>query len=120
LRSRRVHAALNPGGVFVFDIAELGGVPKPSSLHSEGKDWAVLVNKEEDIRRKVLTRKMTIFRKVGRLYRKSEEVHRQRLYSAARMMKTLEATGFLVTQLPGYGKECFAPGRAGFIARKPK
>jgi SAM-dependent methyltransferase len=115
---RRVHGALNPDGVFVFDIAELGRVSKPSSLHSEGKDWAILVNKEEDGRRKVLTRRMTIFRTVGRLYRRSEEVHRQRLYSAARFAEALEAAGFHVTRLRGYGKERFAPGRAGFVARK--
>jgi hypothetical protein len=78
------------------------------------------VNKDEDVRRKVLTRRMTIFRKVGRLYRRSEEVHRQRLHSAARIVKALEAAGFRVTRLPGYGTERFAPGHAGFVARKPK
>jgi SAM-dependent methyltransferase len=36
---RRVHAALNPGGVFVFDIAVPGSGSKPLLLHSQGEDW---------------------------------------------------------------------------------
>ncbi len=115
---RRVHGTLSLDGVFVFDIAASGRASKRSSLHFEGKDWAILVNKEEDARRKILTRRMTIFRRVGRLYRRSEEVHRQRLYSAARIVEALKAAGFQVTRLRGYGKERFAPGRAGFVARK--
>ena len=117
---RRVHNALHPGGVFVLDIAEPGRASEPSLLHSEGKDWAILVSKEEDVHRKVLTRRMTIFRKIGRLYRRSEEVHRQRLHSATEIVKALAVAGFDVTRLRGYGKERFAPGRAGFVARKSR
>ncbi len=115
---RCVHPVLNPGGVFVFDIAEYGGGGKPWLLHSE--DWAILVDKREDIRRRLLIRRMTTFRRVGRLYRKSEEVHRQRLYPLARIVKNLEATGFRVARLHGYGGKEFMPGHAGFVARKAK
>jgi SAM-dependent methyltransferase len=116
----RVHRALKPGGVFVFDVAGPGRGAKPWLLDSEGTDWAILVCKEEDIRRKILTRRMTIFRRVGRLYRRSEEVHRLRLYSVGQITKTLTGAGFRVTRVPGYGKERFAPGLTGFVARKPK
>ena len=116
----RVHRALKPGGVFVFDVAGPGRGSKPWLLHSEGTDWAILVSKEEDARRRILTRRMTIFRRVGRLYRRSEEVHRQRLYSARQITKALAGAGFRVTRLPGYGRERFAPGLAGFMARKVK
>ena len=106
---RRVYRALLPGGVFVFDIVEPGSTPKPSILHCEGKDkakdWAVLVSKEEDARRRVLTRRMTIFRKVGRLYRRSQEMHRQRLYPPAQVARKLKTAGFDVSSLPGYEKE---------------
>jgi SAM-dependent methyltransferase len=117
---RRVHHALSPGGVLVFDVAEPGRGVRRSLLHSEGEDWAILVRKEEDVRRKILTRRMTIFRKVGHLYRRSGEVHRQSLHSAARIAKALAAAGFDVTRLRGYGKQRFAPGRAGFVARKSR
>jgi SAM-dependent methyltransferase len=117
---RRVHRALKTRGAFMFDIAEPGRGSKASFVHSEGDDWAVLVRKEVDVRRETLTRRMTVFRKVGPLYRRSEEVHRQKLYSVAQIRTALEAAGFQVTRLRGYGTARFAPERAGFIARKPK
>lgn len=118
---RRAYRALLPGGVFVFDIVEAGGTPKPSILHFEGKnkDWVILVTKEEDARRRVLTRRMTIFRKVGRHYRSTQEVHRQRLYPRAQIARQLKMAGFKVSSLPGYAKEHFAPGHSGFAAWKP-
>src|SRR5260370_360024 len=122
---RRVYRSLLSGGVFVFDIVEAGSAPKPSILHCEekdkdkDKDWLILVTKEEDAQRRVLTRRMTIFRKVGRQYRRSQEVHRQRLYPPSQIAKKLKMAGFDVSRLPGYGKEHFPPGRSGFAAWKP-
>jgi len=116
---RRIYCALSPGGVFLFDVVEPGRVSKPPSLHFEGKDWAILVDKEEDIRRHVLTRRMTMFRKSGRLFRRSEEVHRQRLYPLTEIRGELISAGFRVRRLPGYGNEHFPSGRAAFAARKP-
>jgi len=115
---QRVYRALTPRGVFVLDVAQPGHVSKPPLLHSEGKDWAILVTKEEDARRRVLTRRMTIFRKVGRRYRRSQEVHEQRLFPLAQIVSALESAGFDVTRVSGYGSERFAPGRAGFVALK--
>src|SRR5262245_57454910 len=77
---RRVYKALRPGGIFMFDIAVSGGRTS-AKLYTVGKDWAVLVEKSVSGRGRLLVRKMTIFRKVGRLYRRGEEVHRQRLYA---------------------------------------
>jgi SAM-dependent methyltransferase len=36
---RRVYAALKPGGVFIFDIAEPGRGKGPRGKHREGPDW---------------------------------------------------------------------------------
>jgi SAM-dependent methyltransferase len=113
----RVHRALVPGGIFVLDVAASGRASK-AMLHSEDRDWAILVSKEEDARQRVLTRRMTIFRKIGRHYRRSEETHRQRLYPATQIVRELGAAGFQVTHLSGYGKHRFASGHAGFIACK--
>ena len=41
----RVHRALQPGGLFGFDIAGPEHSFKVSLLHSEGEDWAILVHK---------------------------------------------------------------------------
>jgi SAM-dependent methyltransferase len=118
---RRVYAALRPGGVFIFDLVEPGYVRGPNPLRSyrEGEDWATLVHVEEHRQRKTLTRHITLFRKVGKLYRRSEEVHRLRLYKGTEIAKVLRRVGFRVRLLRGYGEFRFRRAHVGFVARKP-
>jgi hypothetical protein len=73
---------------------------------------------EEDRRRGVLTRQITSFRRVGELYRRSHEVHRQRLFRRAEVTAWLRDSGFKVRTLRGYGALRFARGQVGFLARK--
>ena len=115
---RRVHDALAPGGVFVFDVAEPGQVPRgtPTRNFSEGGDWVVLVEKEED--RETLTRRIVTFRKVGEHYRRSDETHRQRLYGAAEVAEKLRRVGFRVRMIRGYGRYRLPKAHAAFVARK--
>lgn len=117
---RRIHAALIPGGILVFDVAGPGRAPGlgPSRTHAEGDDWAVLAAAEEDCERGILTRRITTFRKVGELYRRDEEVHYLRLIGREAMAARLRALGFRVRVLDRYGEMRFPPGLAGFLARK--
>ena len=116
---RRVYDALVPGGVFVFDIAEPGQVPRGTKTRgfTEGEDWVVLVEKEED--RDTLTRRITTFRREGEHYRRSDEVHRQRLYRAPDIARYLRQVGFRVRTVRGYGRYRLTRAHAAFIARKP-
>jgi SAM-dependent methyltransferase len=116
---RRVYEALVPGGVFVFDIAEPGQVPQGTKTRgfTEGEDWVVLVEKEED--RDTLTRRITTFRRKGEHYRRSDEVHRQRLYRAPDIARYLRQVGFRVRTVRGYGRYRLTRAHAAFIARKP-
>ncbi|MCH7870342.1 MAG: class I SAM-dependent methyltransferase, partial [Planctomycetes bacterium] len=41
---RKVHAALRPGGVFVFDIATPGRGVGPTMKNFSGDDWAIFIN----------------------------------------------------------------------------
>ena len=118
---RRVHEALVPGGIFLFDVAAPGRVPSrgPLKLHREGDDWAILVTLETDARRRMLTRSMTSFRKVGRSYRRSTEVHRQRLFRALEVERALRRAGFEARAIGEYDGRPFSPGQIGFLARKP-
>jgi SAM-dependent methyltransferase len=118
---RRIHAALAPGGLFILDVAEPGRVPGPGPrrTYMEGNDWAVLVTNEEDRRHRLLTRRITSFRRVGELYRRDHEVHRQRLIARSEVVRHLRAIGFRVRTLKGYGSLHFGPGHGGLIARKP-
>lgn len=117
---RRVHRALEPGGLFLLDLAGPGNVPGegPRRVHAQGEGWAVLATVEEDRRRRRLTRHITTFRRVGKLWRRDEEVHRVALFPRAEAAARLRAAGFRVTPLSGYGATRFPPGLAGFLARK--
>ncbi len=118
---RRINDALAPGGFFILDVAEPGRVPGPGPrrTYMEGKDWAVLVTNEEDRRHRFLTRSITSFRRVGELYRRDREVHRQRLIARSEVVRQLRGIGFRVRTLAGYGPLKFGPGHGGLIARKP-
>jgi SAM-dependent methyltransferase len=54
---RRIHSALHPGGLLVFDIAVPGRGKGPRQKHIEGPDWAVLVDVDENTRTNRLTRR---------------------------------------------------------------
>jgi SAM-dependent methyltransferase len=117
----QVNEALVPGGVFIFDVIEPGLVSgSQSSLrHSQGKDWAILLQIEEDSRKHILTRRMTIFRRIGKLYRRDVEIHRCQLYKGSELARELRRLGFKVRLLHSYGTFQLYKNRVGFVARKP-
>lgn len=116
---RRIHAALLPGGVFLGDVATPDRVPPPGRSRGfrEGPDWAVLVEAEEAGR--ILTRHITTFRKVGDLYRRSRETHRQHLVAPEEMTGWLRDAGFDTTAA-AYGEQGTLPGQFVFLGRKPR
>ena len=67
-----------------------------------------------------MRREITSFREVGKLYRRSTEVHYLRLYAAAEIAADLEACGFTARVLRGYGALLFPRGIAGVLAVKPR
>ncbi len=117
---RRVHHALRPGGIFVFDIVEPGQIPDatPQRRFLEGADWAILLEVREDQKRKTLTRRIVSFRRVGKLFRRSEETHRLHLYSGPDLLAELHRAGFAAQSFNGYGRFRFAPAHAAIVARK--
>ena len=117
----RIYNALTPGGVFIFDIAEPGQVTPgtPSKNFTEGEDWIVLVEKEEDRESEILTRRIITFRKVGKHYRRDDEVHRQQLYKAADVTAKLRQVGFEVETTQSYGQFRLPKAHLAFIAYKP-
>ncbi len=116
---RRVATALEPGGKFLFDLA---GPDRDHGIHPrwrEGEGWAILIASETDPARTVLTRRMTVFRKKGKHWRRSHEVHRLRLYPPAEIESMLRRTGLRVRRVRSYGGRAFPRGLTGFVARKP-
>ncbi len=115
----RVFSALEPGGLFIFDMAEPARARQASRKYTLGTDWAVLFEAQTRRGGDVLERRITAFRKTGKLYRRSEEVHRVRLYPRSVIAGELREAGFRVRTLSGYGSNRFPRGIAGFLARKP-
>ena len=116
---KRVHAALQSGGLFLFDVAEPGLSRNRPRCFWEGDDWATLVEYKNDATKQQLTREIVTFRKVGRHYRRSEETHRLQLYRGADVARMLREVGFRVRLVRGYGSYRLGESIAGFIARKP-
>lgn len=117
---RRIHEALRPGGVLVFDLLEPRHRERVTVERGawEGEDWATIVQTEEDRKRRTLTRRITSFRKVGRMYRRDHEVHRLRLYRRSDIAKELRRLGFRVRFLRGYGSLVFRRHQVGFLAQR--
>ena len=116
----RVYDALRSGGLFVFDIAQPGQLPPALRTRNFAKpDWTVLREADEDRQKMILTRRMTIFRRVGNLYRRSEETHRLQLYWGADLARILRRMGFRARVLRGYGKYRLTGNRVAILARKP-
>jgi len=117
---RRAWAALQPGGLLIFDVAGPGRCPAPVQLCSRGEDWALLADVEEDSDAGILTRDMTVFRLVGEGYRRTDEVHRLHLFEPADVMRQLQCAGFEARAVDGFGSEPFPlQGLTGFVAAKP-
>ncbi|MDJ0734129.1 MAG: class I SAM-dependent methyltransferase [Nostocaceae cyanobacterium] len=113
----RIHQALAPGGVFIFDIAESGQVSNGISKHfTEGENWIVLVEKQEDIQAKILTRRIITLRQVGEHYRRDDEIHYLRLYERTEIAKELLQIGFQVKIMNNYGQFNLPKAHAAFIA----
>lgn len=115
----RVHEALRPGGVFVFDVIGPGQVPPGTTSRgwSAGEDWAVMSEREEAAG--TMERRIVSFRKVGELYRRDGEVHRVRLYGPEEIEDKLGRAGFEVTTMSAYGGYVLGENHAAFAARRP-
>jgi SAM-dependent methyltransferase len=113
---RRVRRALRPGGLFVFDVATPGRGAGPPVRWYAGDGWVVVARVVEDRRRHVLTRAITTFRRTGHAWRRSDEVHRLRLYRPPDVLRALADAGFRARAVGGYGRVRLPRGWVGFVA----
>lgn len=116
---RRVHRALAPGGLFLFDVATVGREPTGTRRSfREGDGWACLFEATEFPKTKQLERRIITFRRHGKAFRRDDETHRLRLYDRDELIEPLRELGFRVSILPSYGKLQFPPGYLSVLARK--
>ena len=120
---RRVYRALNPGGIFIFDVNT------PEKLRA--MDGQVFLDEDDDVycvwrgefdeQTNICTYGIDLFQRQGRLWRRSFEEHREYAYSAQQLAEYLKAAGF--TNIRVYADRRMEPPRAGeqriyFKARK--
>ena len=117
---RRIHEALDLGGLLLFDVAESGRSPDSGSqqAHTRGEDWTVLMTAEEDLTNGLLTRRITTFRKIGELYRRDQEIHQLRLITRTKVLEYLSVLGFEAHILDSYGQLRLPTGLTGFLGIK--
>lgn len=118
----RVHRALEPGGLFLLDLAEPGRERRtPRRAWSEGRDWLLCLEATEESDPPVLHRRITTFRQSGGAWRRSDELHTLRLYPREVVLEDLSAAGFQSRLLASYGRAWrFRRGHAGILASKPQ
>lgn len=114
----KIAAVLPPGGMFIFDVLVAGGLLLNHRSWKAGKDWAVLVEAEEDRARQLLERRIITFRKWKGRYRRSEEIHKVQVFKTVEVESALRQAGFTVKTVNRYGAMKLLPRRRGFICRK--
>jgi SAM-dependent methyltransferase len=109
----RVFAALEPGGLFLFDFATPGRGGREPQVYS-GDGWRMESETHEDPATRTLERLMTIDAGGDR----REEIHTLRLYDPKAVREGLEAAAFSCEALDRYCDFVFWPGYAAFAAVK--
>ena len=122
---RRIYKALNPGGIFIFDVNT------PEKLRA--MDGQVFLDEDDDVycvwrgefdeETNICSYGMDLFQREGNSWQRSFEEHREYAYSAEQLRGYLKDAGF--THIAVYGDRKFAaPGegeqRIYFKARKGK
>ena len=110
---RRVYRALNPGGVFIFDVNT------PEKLMA--MDGQVFLDEDDDVycvwrgefdrETNICSYGMDLFQRQGKVWHRSFEEHREYAYSEEQLRDYLKAAGF--TQIEVYADREFCAPRAG-------
>ena len=119
----RIYRALNPGGVFIFDVNT------PEKLRA--MDGQVFLDEDDDVycvwrgefdeETNICSYGMDLFQRRGDLWERSFEEHREYAYSVEQLTRYLHAAGF--THIEVFADRTFCPPREGeqrvyFKARK--
>lgn len=120
---RRVYKALNPGGIFIFDVntpAKLQAMDGQVFL-DEDDDVYCVWRGEFDAQTNICSYGMDLFQREGEQWYRSFEEHKEYAYSVEQLTDYLKAAGFTRIRVYADGKlEAPRPGeqRIYFSARK--
>ena len=116
---RRVHAALEPGGLFVFDFIESAERRTYAARTVEDAGWSLVARADLSASGRILTRRLTATRLIGNRWRRTRETHRVRIYGRHEIERALAGAGFSARIRRSYGRYRLMPGDVAVIARKP-
>ncbi len=116
----RAAAALAPGGTFLFDIAGPGraGPARSYEVFRDQGDSTLFSRAEEDEAGTTLVRRITLFRRVGATYRRSDEEHVLHLHPPDDVERALAGAGFDVRRVDRYSGFELPHGLHGFVATR--
>jgi len=114
----RVHEALRPGGVFIFDFIESAERRTYPAKSRGGSDWAIVARADVDRSGRMITRRLAIVRKIGQQFRRSQELHRVRVYGRDAIARALARAGFTFRMSQSYGRYRLMSGSVAVIAEK--
>ena len=110
---RQTYKALNPGGIFIFDVNT------PEKLRA--MDGQVFLDEDDDVycvwrgefdeETNICTYGMDLFQRRGTVWERSFEEHREYAYSADQLVGYLKAAGF--THIRVYGDRSFEAPKPG-------
>lgn len=110
---RRIYKALNPGGIFIFDVNT------PEKL--KAMDGQVFLDEDDDVycvwrgvfdeQTNICSYGMDLFQRRGDVWHRSFEEHREYAYSAEQLTGYLKAAGF--THISVYADRLFEAPRTG-------
>jgi SAM-dependent methyltransferase len=115
----RVAKALEPGGLFIFDVRVPAARHVAPVTHvRQGEDWACISCTTENRERQTLRREITTFRRMGTRYRRRHATHVLQIYPPDEVERWLRRKGFTVRCYRGYGDYRFAGRQMAFVCRK--
>ena len=115
---KKVHAALDEGGVLLFDAAAPGRGTGAVPGHWDGDEWAILADVEETQDARTLTRRITMFIRDGEVFRRSREMHRLDLFPQEVVETLLAEAGFSVRVRDRYGESPLPGGLVVYEATR--
>lgn len=110
---RRIYRALNPGGIFIFDVnapEKLRAMDGQVFLDEDDSVYCVWRG-EFDEKTNICSYGMDLFQRVGALWRRSFEEHREYAYSQEQLVEYLRQAGF--TRIGVYGDRTMEAPRPG-------
>jgi SAM-dependent methyltransferase len=113
----RAHAALAPGGILLFDVAQPGrGMPRLEHTTWDGPGWEVTSEVVEAPGTSTLERRITT-KRGPQLEEVEVEIHRLALYDHEEVFVMLREIGFDPATLASYAEDYrFGVGHGGFYA----